>query len=269
MSPVLTGTLPVMPFHPAQLVGAVQSDGQRPRVAALACEPDGLVICLSLVGPANSVSSALAKLMDPNGRLFFEPADGVAWDEPRILRRETGVSYKELTMRLRGTLEAHGLALPLSAHLVDGLVHPPVIPQEEPPTGEPDPPHEAPTCIAETPALTLDPMTRLRAVLAKARPRYLFGNWAEEAPNRRAFLGAASCYGVHICRPSTWPWAPGPAGSIWSWLWPAARPTSSSRRARGPRGGCVIPRRVAPTTSSASCATAWTTSTTRSSTATT
>jgi hypothetical protein len=189
MPPVLAGTLPVMPFHPAQLVGAVQSDGQRPRVAALACEPDGLAICLSLVGPANSVSSALAKLMDPNGRLFFEPADGVAWDEPRILRRETGVAYKELTVRLRGTLEAHGLALPLSAHLGDGLAHPPVIPQEEPPTSEPDSLHEAPTGIAETPALPLDPMTRLRAVLAKARPRYLFGNWAEETPNRRAFLG--------------------------------------------------------------------------------
>lgn len=189
MSALLTGSLPVRPFHPSGLVGAVQSDGQRPSVAALACEPDGLVICLSLVGPATSVSSALAKIMDAHGRLFFEPLDSVPWDEPRVLRRETGTPYKEISVRLRGTLVAHGLCLPLSAHLGDGLVHPPVIPQEEPEPAESAPPADAPRQIAEAVAPPLDTMARLRAVLAKAKPRYLFGNWAETTPNRRAFLG--------------------------------------------------------------------------------
>lgn len=129
MTTLFDGTLPLLPFHPNGMVGAVQSDGQRPHVAALACEPDGRVICLSLVGPATSVSSALAKLMDPNGRLFFEPNDGIDWTEPRILQRETGIAYRELSVHLRGTLAAHGLCLPLSAHLGDGLVHPPVIPR--------------------------------------------------------------------------------------------------------------------------------------------
>lgn len=179
----------MLPFHPTGLVGAVQSDGQRSKVAALACESDGLVICLSLVGPATSVSSALAKLMNPTGRLFFEPLDTVPWDEPRVLRRETGTPYKEISVRLRGTLEAHGLCLPMSAHLGDGLVHPPVIPQEEPEKTDTPPPTEVPRQIAEAPAPPLDTMTRLRAALAKARPRYLFGNWTETTPNRRAFLG--------------------------------------------------------------------------------
>jgi hypothetical protein len=185
MTTFFDGTVPVLPFHPTGMVGTVQSDGQRPQVAALACEPDGRVICLSLVGPATSVSSALAKLMDPNGRLFFEPNEGIAWAEPRILQRETGIAYRELSVHLRGTLAAHGLCLPLSAHLGDGLVHPPVIPQEHPPAeaANRDPAQTEPS------ATLLDSFTRLRAALAQARPRYLFGNWSETTPHQRTFLG--------------------------------------------------------------------------------
>lgn len=170
----LTGTLPVHPYAPDGVVGAVQSDGQRPQVVALACETDGTTICLSLVGAPNSVSSALARLLDPRGRLYFEPAETAHWDEPRILRRDTQTSYKEISVRLRGTLAAHGLVLPLAAHLGDGLVDPPVIPH----TAAADPAQPAP-----------DEQTRLRAALALARPRYLFGNWCETTPNRRSFLG--------------------------------------------------------------------------------
>jgi hypothetical protein len=188
MSPILTGTLPVLPFHPTGLIGVVQSDGQRSKVAALACEADGLVICLSLVGPATSISSALAKVMDPNGRLFFEPLDTVPWDEPRVLRREVGTPYKEISVRLRDTLEAHGLCLPLSAHLGDGLVHPPVIPQEESEAAA-RAPTDTPNKLAESPAPPLDAMARLRTILAKTKPRYLFGNWSEATPHRRTFLG--------------------------------------------------------------------------------
>ena len=35
---LLDGTLPVRPFHPDGFVGMVEADGQRVRVAALACE---------------------------------------------------------------------------------------------------------------------------------------------------------------------------------------------------------------------------------------
>jgi hypothetical protein len=191
MHSILTGTVPVKPFDPAGFVGTVESDGQRPKVAAVACEADGRVICLSLVGAANSISSAMAKLLDPKGRLDFTPTEGIAWDEPRILMRDPDTHYKELGVRLRTTLHVHGLCLPFSAHLGDGLVHPPVIPQAEPPQ---DGAHSAGADGGDTDQIPLqelpaDHVVRLRAAFAQAKPRYLLGNWDEPTPNARSFLG--------------------------------------------------------------------------------
>jgi hypothetical protein len=188
---ILTDTLPVKPFDLAGFVGTVESDGQRPKVAAVACEADGRVICLSLVGAANSISSAMAKMLDPKGRLDFTPAEGSAWDEPRILMRDPDTRYKELGVRLRTTLQVHGLCLPFSAHLGDGFVHPPVIPQAQPPQ---DGAHLAGVDGGDTDRIPLqglpaDHVVRLRAALAQAKPRYLVGNWGEPTPNARSFLG--------------------------------------------------------------------------------
>jgi hypothetical protein len=118
---MLTGTLPVKPFDLAGFVGTVEPDGQHPHVAALACEADGRVICLSLSVAANSISSALAKLLEPNGRLFFAPAERIAWDEPRILLRDPDTHDKELGVRLRTTLQTHRLCLADTAYLGNGL----------------------------------------------------------------------------------------------------------------------------------------------------
>jgi hypothetical protein len=91
----------------------------------------------------------------------------------------------------RTTLHVHGLCLPYTAHLGDGLVHPPVIPQAEPPQDS------APASSADLDdsngmaqqESSADHVARLRAVLAQAKPRYLFGNWHESTPNARSFLG--------------------------------------------------------------------------------
>ena len=45
VSNILTGTLPLKPYDPGGFVGTVESDGQHPHVAAVACESDGRVIC--------------------------------------------------------------------------------------------------------------------------------------------------------------------------------------------------------------------------------
>ena len=179
----LTGTLPVRPFHRDGFYGVVQSDGQRPRLAACVVEPSGVTLCLSLVGPANSVSSALAKLMDPRGRLQFDPADHVPWDEPRILMRDPACTYRQIDARLRGTTEVHGLALANAAHLGEGLLHPPVLPTDPPKPALPDSPDD--DLDADQPDQTVE----LRQALAQAPPRYLLGNADEPTPNRRAFLG--------------------------------------------------------------------------------
>jgi hypothetical protein len=196
MSNICTGALPVKPFDLAGFVGTVESDGQHPQVAALACETDGRVICLSLVGAANSVSSALAKLLDPSGQLFFAPAERIAWDEPRILLRDPDTHYKELSVRVRTTLQTHGVCLADTAHLGNGLIHPPLIPQPEPPTEQQAtaaemPPHNTIGDAASLPAQdsATGQAAQFRTALAQARPRYLFGNWSENTPNERSFLG--------------------------------------------------------------------------------
>jgi hypothetical protein len=58
-------------------------------------------------------------------------------------------------------------------------------PQEQPPAEDAN----CDLTTTEQPATPLDSFTRLRAALAQARPRYLFGNWSETTPHQRAFLG--------------------------------------------------------------------------------
>jgi hypothetical protein len=154
------------------------------------------VICLSLVGAANSVSSALAKLLTPNGRLFFVPAEGIAWDEPRIFMRDPDTHYKELGVRLRTTVLTHGLCLACSAHLGDGLLHPPRIPAQKQPSEQPETstdirPHQPAGGATAPPSQerSCQQAAQLRALLAHVRPRYLLGNWSETTPNERGFLG--------------------------------------------------------------------------------
>jgi hypothetical protein len=101
-------------------------DGQHPRVAALAChELD--VVAISLVGYDTSVSAALAKLWQRE-QVAFLLAEGVEWHGPRQLQR-LPIGYKQFSTHLPGTREVHTIALPLSAHIAEGILHPPDLPK--------------------------------------------------------------------------------------------------------------------------------------------
>ncbi len=162
----LTGTLPVRPYHPTQLFGTLKADGQLPKVAALACVHHELV-AISLVGYDTSVSAALARLWQRE-QLVFAPGPEINWDGPlRIERRSE--SYKQFHASLPGTKEVHYLALPVSAHIAEGMLHPPDIPK---PAEEKGP--------SSSPIIT---------PVQVDRSRFVLGNWDEETPHRRSFLG--------------------------------------------------------------------------------
>src|SRR5258707_1266264 len=132
---VLDGTLPVRPFHPDDFVGSLQADGQQVRVAALACD-DERVIALSLVGFDTSIGVVLARLWSSTAVSFVPTTDWQGeWRGPEQLKR-SGERYKQCVAHLEGTREVHALALVHTAHLTEGILHPPDLPQmgEQPST---------------------------------------------------------------------------------------------------------------------------------------
>jgi hypothetical protein len=145
---LLDGTLPVRPFRPDGFVGSLQADGQQVRVAALACY-DERVITLSLVGFDTSIGVVLARLWSSTA-VPFEPA----------------------------TREVHALALLRTAHLTEGILHPPDLPEmgEQSSVMTVDQEREpAPSSKQQKPPLWV--------------PRYVLGNWDEPGPHRQSFLG--------------------------------------------------------------------------------
>ncbi len=167
----LDGTLPLRPFHPDRFFGTVQVDGQHPRVAALAChELD--VVAISLVGYDTSVSAALAKLWQRE-QLAFLLADGVEWHGPLRLQR-LPIGYKQFATHLPGTREVHTIALPLSAHIAEGILHPPDLPKPKEEAESPPAARKAPSPIQ---------------VAEVDRTRFVLGNWDEPTPHQRSFLG--------------------------------------------------------------------------------
>jgi len=168
---ILNGTLPVRPFHPDGFFGTVQVDGQHPRVAALAChELD--VVAISLVGYDTSVSAALATLWQRQ-QLALLLAEGVEWHGPRQLQR-LPIGYKQFSTHLPGTREVHAIALPLSAHIAEGILHPPDLPK---PKEEAESPPAATRVTSPIQAAEVD------------RTRFVLGNWDEPTPHTRSFLG--------------------------------------------------------------------------------
>ncbi len=168
---ILDGTLPVRPFHPEGFFGTVQVDGQHPRVAALACHQLD-VVAISLVGYDTSISAALATLWQRQ-QLALLLADGVEWHGPLRLQR-LPIGYKQFSTHLPGTREVHAIALPLSAHIAEGILHPPDLPK---------PQEEAVSATAST---------RVTSPIQTAevdRTRFVLGNWDEPTPHRRSFLG--------------------------------------------------------------------------------
>src|SRR6266566_7931998 len=125
---LLDGTLPLRPFHPDGFVGTLQADGQQVRVAALACD-DERVIALSLIGFDTSIGVVLARLWSSTA-VPFEPATTLQeeWSGPGQLKRSSE-RYKQCVAHLEGTREVHALALLRTAHLTEGILHPPDLPE--------------------------------------------------------------------------------------------------------------------------------------------
>ena len=171
---ILDGTLPICPFHPDGFVGTLQADGQQVRVAALACD-DRRVIVLSLIGFDTSIGVVLARLWSST-TVPFVPATAwqAEWQGPEQLTRSSE-RYKQCVAHLEGTREVHALALLRTAHLTEGILHPPDLPEmrEQPTATSVDEEQESPQ--------TSKPPVWV--------PRYVLGNWGESGPHRQSFLG--------------------------------------------------------------------------------
>jgi hypothetical protein len=163
--PILTGTLPIRPYHPTQFFGTIKADGQLPKVAALACHHHE-VVAISLVGYDTSVSAALARLWQRE-QLVFESDPFADWHGPgQIGRRQE--NYKQFHTTLPGTKEVHILALPISANIAEGMLHPPDIPKPKQEQGSSSPPIQAAQVDLS---------------------RFVLGNWDEDTPHLHSFLG--------------------------------------------------------------------------------
>lgn len=176
---ILSGTLPVRAFHPERFFGTLQVDGQLPRVAALVCHELNIV-AISLVGYDTSVSAALARLWQ-NEQVPFQLAEDVTWRGPlRLARRPEG--YKQFSTRLQGTKEVHTIALPVSAHIAEGILHPPDLPR----------PEEDDETTITTSSAAARPTGRFTSPIQTVpvdRTRFVLGNWDEATPHPRSFLG--------------------------------------------------------------------------------
>lgn len=175
----LDGSLPLRPYHPDGFVGTMQADGQQVRVAALACD-EMRVVALSLVGFDTSIGVMFSRLWSSTA-VPFAPASHLLdeWRGPEQLQR-SGERYKQCVAHLEGTREVHALALVRTAHLTEGILHPPDLPEMQKPSEAPEQEQAA--------------VSRSLPVAKQAKPpvwvpRYVLGNWDESGPNRLSFLG--------------------------------------------------------------------------------
>jgi hypothetical protein len=176
---LLNGSLPMRPFHPDGFVGAMQADGQQVRAAALACD-ETRVVALSLVGFDTSIGVVFSRLWSSTA-VSFAPASTwqEEWTGPEQLTR-SGERYKQCVTHLEGTREVHALALVRTAHLTEGILHPPDLPEMQKPS-------EAPEQEQVPPSQSFPPAKQARPPVWV--PRYVLGNWDESGPNRQSFLG--------------------------------------------------------------------------------
>jgi hypothetical protein len=174
---LLDGTVPLRPFHPEGFVGTLQADGQQVRVAALVCD-DERVIALSLVGFDTSIGVVLARLWSSTAVPFTPALEWQeAWQGPAHLKRSSE-RYKQCVAHLEGTREVHALALLRSAHLTEGILHPPDVPEMREQSSSESEQQER--TAASSPTQGKPPVWI---------PRYILGNWDESGPNKQSFLG--------------------------------------------------------------------------------
>src|SRR5205085_6214921 len=103
------------------------------------------------------------------------------WRGPEQLQR-SGERYKQCVAHLEGTREVHALALVRTAHLTEGILHPPDLPEMQKQSDTTEQEQE------QTPA------SRPFYAGKQAKPpvwvpRYVLGNWDEAGPNQQSFLG--------------------------------------------------------------------------------
>jgi hypothetical protein len=162
-------------------LGTLSADGQQVRVAALACDGDR-VIALSLVGFDTSIGVVLSRLWSSTEVPFAPVPDRQAeWSGPQQLKR-SGERYKQCVAHLEGTREVHALALVRTAHLTEGILHPPDLPQIQEQS-------EGATTGQEQEPKQVSPSPPGRPKQPVWVPRYVLGNWDESGPHRQSFLG--------------------------------------------------------------------------------
>ena len=180
-STLLTGTWPIR-THANRFYGTVKADGQHPRVAGLVCA-DGDVVAISLVGYETSTSAVLASLWLREAVPFLVGED-VEWKGPRLLRRRPD-AYRQFSTQLPNTREVHYIALPSSANIAEGILHPPDLPR----------PKEEQVVADDAHAETRRSSRPIEPPAAD-RTRFVLGNWDEETPHLRSFLG--HLYGMRV-----------------------------------------------------------------------
>ena len=175
---LLDGTLPLRPFHPDGFVGNMQADGQQVRVAALACD-ETRVVALSLVGFDTSIGVVFSRLWSSTAVPFTPASDWQEeWRGPEQLQR-SGERYKQCVAHLEGTREVHALARVRTAHLTEGILHPPDLPEMQKPSDAPE--------QEDAPSRSLPPSKQAKPPVWV--PRYVLGNWDESGPHQQSFLG--------------------------------------------------------------------------------
>src|SRR5947209_10100618 len=177
---LLDGTVLLRPFHPDGFVGTMQADGQQVRVAAIACD-ETRVVALSLVGFDTSIGVVFSRLWSSTA-VPFTPADNWQdeWRGPEQLQR-SGERYKQCVAHLEGTREVHALALVRTAHLTEGILYPPDLPEMQKPSDAPEQEQE------QTPSRSQPVAKQVKPPVWA--PRYVLGNWDETSPNLQSFLG--------------------------------------------------------------------------------
>lgn len=180
-------TIPIG-FDPSRFWGEVAADGQRTRVASLACDEEGRLLLLWIVGYETSVAAALGRLLKGEATGFL-PGDGVAWDGPTSLKTAPAPFWM-WRGEVQGTRMRQGMLFPHSGSIHQGLMHPP-----PPPSGARTP--EEARRRAEL--LAANPFAEIDATLAglaaepgrplTAPPRLLLADMGAPAPSPAAFFG--------------------------------------------------------------------------------
>ena len=122
----------------------------------------------------------------------FTPAENWQneWRGPEQLQR-SGERYKQCVAHLEGTREVHALALVRTAHLTEGILHPPDLPEMQKSSDAQEQEQE-------------QELSRSLKASKQAKPpvwvpRYVLGNWDESGPTNRASWGICTPCGYCSC----------------------------------------------------------------------